>query len=480
MATTKKTGMDMDDVVVQGKGDVRKPEDMVDVYALPDKKYVKLRPFGSVHPYQGHWIETKKKDGGKGTYYYPCAAFDIESGQADSTKHCPFCSDESGLVRTSTDYFFNAIHRREQQNKPVKIRATAGETESGFKEKSSESWTPVKAVRVTGATLRKIQALKQLNTVENADGDSVNYGVSHPKYGADISIKKDKDLPPATMYDVQFGAQTALTKEERAYLIWDLNALMVTPTEKDAESEYMKWATRMGLKKAGPAKGKKSVDADDDGDDEDEDDEDTPKAKVKAKVTPKAKKPAAADEDDDFDEDEEEDTPKAKGKAKPAPAKSKKVVDEDDDLDDDEDDEDDEPAPKAKGKAKPAPAKGKKPAADEDDDFDDEDDEEDEPAPKKKAAPAKGKKVVDEDEEDDEDDEDDEPVAKKKPAPAKGKKVVDEDDEDDFDDEDDEPAPKKKAAPSKGKKVVDEDDEDDFDDEEDEPAPKKKVVAKKR
>lgn len=457
MATTKKTGMDMDDVVVQGKGDVRKPEDMVDVYALPDKKYVKLRPFGSVHPYQGHWIETKKKDGGKGTYYYPCAAFDIESGQADSTKHCPFCADESGLVRTSTDYFFNAIHRREQQNKPVKIRATAGETESGFKEKSSESWTPVKAVRVTGATLRKIQGLKQLNTVENADGDSVNYGVSHPKYGADISIKKDKDLPPATMYDVQFGAQTALTKEERAYLIWDLNALMVTPTEKDAESEYMKWATRMGLKKAGPAKGKKSVDADDDGDDSDEDDEDTPKAKVKAKVTPKAKKPAAADEDDDFDEDEEEDTPKAKGKAKPAPAKGKKVVDEDedDDLDDDEEDEDDEPAPKSKGKAKPAPAKGKKPAADEDDDFDDEDDE---------------------------DDEEDEPAPKKKAAPAKGKKVVDEDDEDEEDDEDDEPAPKKKAVPAKGKKSVaaDEDDEDDFDDEEDEPAPKKKVVAKKR
>ena len=92
MATTKKTGMDMDDVVVQGKGDVRKPEDVVDLYALPDKKYVKLRPFGSVHPYQGHWIETKKKDGGKGNFYYPCAAFDIETGQADSTKHCPSCA----------------------------------------------------------------------------------------------------------------------------------------------------------------------------------------------------------------------------------------------------------------------------------------------------------------------------------------------------------------------------------------------------
>ena len=463
---TRKNGMDMDDVVVRGKGDTRKPEDMVDLYALPDKKYVKLRPFGAVHPYQGHWIETKKKDGGKGSFYYPCAAFDIETGQTDSTKHCPWCDDESGHVRTVTDYFFNAIHRREQQNKPVKIRATAAETESGFKEKSSESWTPVKAIRVTGNTLRKLQALKQLNTVENADGDSINYGVSHPKYGADISIKKDKDLPPASMYDVQYGAQTSMTKEERTYLVWDLTALMITPSQKEAEGEYVKWAQRMGLISS---KGKKKVDADDDGDDSDDDEDDAPKAKVKAKPSKKA---APVDDDEDFDDDEDDEDEAPKSKAKAKPAAKKKVVDEDDEDEDEDEDEDDAPPPKKKPASKAAASK-KKVVDEDDDDFDDEED--DEPPAKKKPSASKKKAAPVDDDEDEDDEEDDEPPAKKKPAAkvaAKKKAApVDDDEDDDFDEdeEDDEPPAKKKpAAKASAKKPVakkkaaadDEDDED--------------------
>ena len=441
---TKKTGFDMDDVQVKGQGDIRKPSDVVDLYDLPDKKFVKLRPFGSVHAYGGHWIETKKKDGGKGNFYYPCAAFDIETGRLDSTKHCSWCDDESGHVRFATDYFMNAIHRKEQMNAPARVKATAGEQESGYKEKSSESWTPVKAVRLTGSVLRRLQDLKQLNTVEGEDGETVNYSVAHPRHGADVSIKRDKSVAPAQMYEVQMGTQAPLTKAERSYLIWDLSALMITPTQKETEAEYAKWAQRMGFissKSSVAAKGKKPV-VDEDEDDEDEDE--APKAK--AKPTTSSKKKPVVDEDDDFDdeEDEEEAPPPKK---KPA-AKKKVVVEEDDDFDD----EDDEPVVKKK------PA-SKKPVVDED-----EDEEDEAPPPKKKpSAVSKKKPVVDEDEDDDFDDEDEDeaPPPKKKPA-AKKKVVVEEDDED----EEEAPPPKKKPAvaakkPVTKKKIVDEDDEDD-------------------
>ena len=420
---TKKSGYDMDDVPVANQGNTLKPADVVDLYELPDKKFVKLRFFGSIHAYGGHWIETKKKDGSKGSYYYPCAAFDIEAGKTDSTKSCPWCDDESGHVRFATDYFINGIHRKDQLNKPERVRATAAETESGYKEKSSESWTPVKAVRLTGSVLRRLQEMKQLNTQENADGDTMNYAVSHPRYGADVSIKRDKALSPAQMYDVQIGTQSAMSKEERGYLVWDLEHLMITPSTKEAEGEYVKWAKRMGLMDdKAPVKGKKAVPADDE-DDEDEDEDDEPVAK---------KKPVAK---------------------KAAPAAKKKVVVEDDD-EDDFDDEDDEPAPKKKPVAKKAAPVDD----DEDDDFDDEDDE---PVAKKKPVAAKKKAApVD-------DDEDDEPVAKKKPV-AKKAAPVDDDEDDDFDDEDDEPVAKKpvakKAAPAAKKKAAPVDDDEDDED----------------
>ena len=360
---TKKSGFDMDDVQVKGQGDIRKPSDVVDLYDLPDKKFVKLRPFGSVHAYGGHWIETKKKDGGKGNFYFPCAAFDIETGRPDSTKRCPWCDDESGHVRFAMDYFMNAIHRKEQLNAPARIKSTADEQESGFKSKASESWTPVKAVRLTGSVLRRLQDLKQLNTVEGDDGETVNYSVAHPKYGADVSIKRDKSVAPAQMYEVQMGTQASLTKVERGYLIWDLSALMVTPTLKEAEAEYAKWAQRMGFvaSKSSAAKGKKSVNADDEDDEEDDEDDEDEAPKAKAKAKPAAKKKPVVEDDED-----EDDEPVVK--KKPAAAAKKKPVDddEDDEFDDDEDDE--PPAKKKTAAAAKKPVGKKKPVVDEDDD----------------------------------------------------------------------------------------------------------------
>ena len=278
------SGFDMDDVPAAGSGDKVRPSDVVDLYKLPDKKFVKLRIFGSVYPYGGHWVTTLNKEKKETKFFRTCAAFDLTTGRMDSTKTCAFCSDKSGKVQTSIEYYVNVIHRSEQKNAPESVRASKEELASGFKDKESDSWTPVKALRLSRSLFQKVQNLKQLNVHENEDGDNVGYPVSHHKLGIDINIKHDKDLAPANQYEAQMGKgdATPLTKTEVKYLKWDLSALMVTPTEAETDEEYAKWAKRMGLIE----------------------DEETPKPKKKAKVS-------------DFDDEEDEETPKPKKKPKP-------------------------------------------------------------------------------------------------------------------------------------------------------------------
>lgn len=418
-------GRSMDDATVpSGRGQDRpRPGDLVDVYKTPEK-WSRHRFFGPVFSYGGHWVKTKNKEGKMTQFYTPCSAFDPEEGKRDSTKKCAWCDHKGDKeeVRFAVDFWSNAIIRALQKARPAEIvPPTKAELKEGFKDKDSESWTPVRAVRTSGNTMKMLKDLKQLNVVEGEDGETVGYAISHPKYGCDVMLKQDEKAAPANRYQLQKGDQKPLTKEEKAYLIYDLSELQEAPPYEESLSEYKKWFERMH-------KGEKMGARDEDDEDE---------------APRKKKRPAAEDDEDD-------EMPKSKSK--------KRVVDEDDE-------DDDLPPPKKKGK---------KVDDDEDDDFDD--DEDDEP-PAKKKAPAK-KRVVDED--DEEDDEDDEPPAKsKKKVPAKKSRDEDEDDEDD---EDDEPPPRKKAPPAKKKRPADEDDEDEDDDEEDEPPKKsaKKPVAKKR
>ena len=456
-------------------------ENLVDMLKLNPKKWIPLRilPASELNTMIGirtHWVNII---GGKTKKEVKIPKTCVSYNPADESDYdgvtCPYCELDQ---QTDVKYLTNVISRSEQDNQPTKLKSTAAEKKSGYKDMDSDSWTPVRVMRCPPSLLAKIQGLKDLNKVKGSKG-TTTYGVDHAKFGRDISIKYDPDAKGGDKYQIQLGDKAPLTEEESSFLIFNLSPDLVkqigVETEKQARAEIKKMEI---------------VGAHDmDDDDEDEDDEDDlgskkkPKGKAAAKPAPKGKRKPVDDEDDededddldedddDLDEDDEDEEPPAKSKAKGKPAKPAAKgkakpkfedddEDEDDDLDDDdedadddsfdedEDDEDEEPPVKSKAKgkapAKPA-AKGKSKSKfdddedDEDEDLDDdeEEDDEDEPpvkskskgkAPAKPAAKGKRKPVVEEDDDEDEDldddeeedDEDDEPPVKSKgKAPAK-------------------------------------------------------------
>jgi hypothetical protein len=462
-------------------------EDIVDMATFPANEWVQMRFVGPIVAYGRHWVTTKKKAGGTTQFPVTCLAFDQETEEIDSTKECPWCEAESEKIRSSKDFYVNAIIRSVQEDEPAKKgKPTPDEEESGFKKKGSKAWTPVRVVRLTQSLVRELKKLGSLNRHKSKKtGEQKAYPLSDERFGCDVNIMYDPNEKVASKkYTVQKADKSPLTEEEQDYLLWNIEKLLTPLKLKDAQREFESWAKRNedgdesgSNKKKG--KGRKDEDEDDDLDD-DEDDEAAPKGKKgKAATTAKkGKKPVDDDDeddddldDDDLDEDEDDEpAPKKGGKKKPVDEDEDE--DEDDDLDDDDldedDDDEDEPPVKGvkKGKAKP-PAKKSSRVVDEDDEDEDEDDD-------------------DLDEDDDEEDDDPPPKkgnkgkAKQQPTAKKGKsKPVDDEDDDDLDEDDDEdddedepPAksgkkgskPVAKSAKKGGKKRSDDDDDDDDDD----------------
>lgn len=432
-------------VPTKGKNRLTLPSSVVDVFDWKSTggKWVNIRLFGDIICCGNYWVATKNKEGKKTRFPVGCLSFNPRTGRREEGKYDPWWEvqrkeieegEKADTVQFTCSYYMNAIIRSEQENKPARLRMTAEEKKTGFKDKDSSSWTPVKVVRLSQSLLQKIQKLKPLNSVKFKSGDIKCYDVSNPKFGRDIMVRFDEDAAPANKYDVHPGdTRTPLTEEEQAYLSYDLDLLYYEPNEDEVKQDFEQWAKRVGY----GSFSKKVVDETEDSDDDSSfDDEETP---PKRKVSKHKEEPE--DEDDD-------DTP-----VKPT-KKSKKVVEEDDDFDDDfDDDEDDDP--------KPVKKKSKKVSDEtEDDDFDDEgedDDDEDSKPVKRKV-----KKPV----EDDLDDEEEAKPVKRKPKKVVDKTEDDDFDDDDFDDDDDEeeekPVPKKKTITARKKKVVEEDD--DFDD----------------
>ncbi len=494
MATRKGTSLD------GAKGSTRSDKvritDLINLYKFPEKKWVVMRlSDGEMHSYATGWVRGKTKEGKPIKFPVNIRCYDPETQEFDSTIYDPWYElyqSEKGVERDSATiqlgrkFYLNAISRQSQKQKPSTIhKPTAGEKESGFKEKDSDTWTPWVPVALPPSVIDKLKELKGLNVVESKKtGASKTYSVAHERFGCDIRILYDSSKPPAQQYEVQLGDRRPLTDEEKAGLKWDTSGLAEESDEKSVKADFESWAKRMGigLNKSKKAKGRSEDDEDDDSYDEDDDE---PKSK-KSKASSKSKKRPEPEDDEDEDEDEddaglddedaddEEDTPPPKSKkssSSKSKAKSKRDEDddeedeedeEDDDLDED-DDEEDEPVTKGKSKAS-ASASAKSKASskskkrpepedeeddeDEDDDLDDDEDddeEEDTPPPKSKKASgkastavkasSKSKKRPDPDEDDDEDEDEDE----------------DEDDDLDDDEEDEEDTPPPKSKKTAGK-----------------------------
>jgi hypothetical protein len=349
---------------------------------------------GSVFSYGQHWLPIVTKEGKETNFPKVCLAYDDEIEEKDSEKACPYC-DLIDYIQVH--YYVNVIVRELEEDVPARIRQTPEEKKTGFKDMNSDSWTPVRVLRLPAGAVAKLNQLSELN-LHGPKGKRVSYPLSDEQYGRDVMVMYDKDAAPANQYTFQLGEPTVL---EEDYLLWNVENLMVPEELKVAKEQAKRLAAL-------------SPDSAEDGEDE-EDDYDPPARK------PSAKKPARkqVDDDDDFEDEEPVRKPAPK-----KPASKKPVVDDDDD----DDFEDEEPTPK-----KPAPKR--KPAVEEDeDDFEDEEPPARKPAPKKPARRPVG---------DDEDEDDEEPPARSTAPkkPASKKPVVDDDDDDDdsapSDDDDD-------------------------------------------
>lgn len=427
-----------------GKSELVLPQVLLDLFDFKsvEGKWVTFRLFGDIMSFGNYWIAGVNKQGVKKRFPQACPSFNYLTGQRESGKYDPWWEVEqserngsednkSETVQFTRSFFINAIVRSEQDNEPAKIRKTPEEAESGFKDKDSSSWTPVKVLRMPPSLLQKIQELKPLNSVKFKNGSIKCFDVTHPIYGRDIQVKFDDSASPANKYSIQLGMKrTPLTEEEKEYLTYDLDALYYVPKEEEVKRSFELWAKRSGYSK------KVEDETEDNFDMDKSEEEDEAPAPAKKPVKKAPIKKVVEDDEDDFDEDAEDEIP-----VKKSNKKVKKVV---------EDVDEDEEAPvKKPTKRKPAEDEEDIPDFDEDEDEEDEDFEEEEEAPKKpvkKPAKKSVKKVVEEEddeddfEDDDSDDEEEEEERPKKPVkkPTKkpAKKVAD--DEDDFDFDDDE------------------------------------------
>lgn len=433
-------GTDMDAVVVRSREERKKPTDIFTLLEYPSKNgkpvWVTIRLFGPVFSEGTYWVRAKR-DNPKSSFPAPCLSYDYNTHQRTSDKEDPWGDElqrerdagmEQPYIRYQPYLYMNAIVRKEQSREPARNRLTAEEKETGFKDKDSDSWTPVVVVRFTPSLFKKVQDLKDDNIVKLKSGTKA-FNVNHERFGRDIMIRYDPNAAASDKYAVKLvvdGGRTPLTEEEKAYLKWDIEAMYNDePSLEETKRDVAAWRKRMGLT---DEKSKAVESMDDNEESFDDDIEDTPKLK-------KRKPAAEVFEDDDV------------GSFDP-PKKSKS---DDDDFDDDDDDFEDE---------KPA-RKSKKSKQVEEDDFEDDDFEEEAPRKKSKAKPVEEDDFDDDD--DDFEDEDEKPVRK-----SKSKKVEEDDfDDEDFEDEEeDKPIPKsKKPLKSKFKKAKPVDDDDDFDDE---------------
>lgn len=371
----------------QGKDLCVREDTIVDIYPYPSGKAVVLRLFGPVMSVGKYWVTTIKRDGKKGQFPIGCSSWDPMQGTRDPNKDDPWRDYEQkeydeGIprnehkVRFSVEYFCNAIIRSIQERPPRDMaEPTEDEAKSHFKNKDSDSWTPVRVVRLPLSVLDKVQKYKSMNVVRSKKtGRTATFDLTHEKFGCDITVMYDEKAAGAMKYTVNKDARTPLTEEEMNYLVWDLDKLYIEYDPNDMQQSFDSWYKRMFEQSA-----KKTASREEDDDFEDAE-EVVPAKKAKpAKKSRRVKEePVEVEERDEFDDEEDAsastqraeaeddfDDPSA-GSDEPWATQSSSK-DEDDGLDDLDDFEEEEPKKQAK---KAAPAK--KPAKKEDDldDFD--------------------------------------------------------------------------------------------------------------
>lgn len=361
----------------QGKDLCVREDTIVDIYPYPSGKAVVLRLFGPVMSVGKYWVTTKKRDGKKGQFPIGCSSWDPMQGTRDPNKDDPWRDYEQkeydeGIprdehkVRFTVEYFCNAIIRSIQERPPRDMpEPTAEEAKTHFKDKDSDSWTPVRVVRLPLSVLDKVQKYKAMNVVRSKKtGRTATFDLTHEKFGCDITVMYDEKAAGAMKYTVNKDARTPLTEEEMNYLVWDLDRLYTEYDSNDMQQSFDSWYKRNFEQTA-----KKSTARE-------EEDFDGAEEITPVKQTRKTRRNQDLEERDAFEDEEDASAATQRAEAEDdfddpsagsdKPWKSQNSADGDDDLDELDDFEEEKPKKSAK-----KPAAEKKPAKKQEDDLDD-------------------------------------------------------------------------------------------------------------
>lgn len=176
------------DQVVTGQ---KKWSDYVEPFKFVPKKWHRVRPYGLVTTDFRHNVPTLSKK----SYPEYCHGWDevAEDFYPDREVRCEACKrGVSGSFR----YFMNFIDIEVEENQP---------------KNPPPNWTPLRFAELSKTLFEKLQKLTGLNK---------GYPVTHPDFGAIVSIQYDNDAEGESMYSASMDEKNVpLTTEQKSYSI---------------------------------------------------------------------------------------------------------------------------------------------------------------------------------------------------------------------------------------------------------------------
>jgi hypothetical protein len=363
--------------------DNAKLEDLFEMFTpASDAKgeFVSLRFLSTpILPVKRHWVQIRAGKEKK-TVGIPvvCVAFDPDSSDplkdADGKSiECPYCKlphgkkEEGFPAQEEVKYLANVIVRDIQDNAPKKQpEPTKEEKKSGFKDIKSKTYTPVRVITMPAGVTRRLRDLGSRNIPKKnpktgADGKTA-YPINDDKFGIDIDIRYNPKAAGAEKYTVEKGEdRTPLSKEEKGYLVWDLEnwESLYDALGRMSEKEAKEKLKRLDIIGVSPEEG-----------DDDDDDDDNSRSLGKSGKSGKTKRRI---DDDDDDDDDDSGKSRRLGKKDKSTKKSKLSSKKSKKSDDDDDDDDDDKPKKSKLSSKKSKLSSKKSKKTDDDDDDDDD-----------------------------------------------------------------------------------------------------------
>lgn len=216
-------------------------KDLLPMHKFASGVFYNLRFIGAPLTFAEHWVRIVSNAGKEVPIRKLCLSYDHTSG--DFKGSCPYCDVLGDSPKVVT--LQNAIDRKMQKNEPARLpKPLKSETvldflpwadkdagEFLFKEKDSETWTPVVPLRLTSSPSQRINDYAALNKHTDKKGNEVIYGPDDIDYGFDLQIKYDENQSAANAYFVNKAKNTPLTDDELDYPIYDL---MVEEVEKES------------------------------------------------------------------------------------------------------------------------------------------------------------------------------------------------------------------------------------------------------